>query len=78
MSEIVNQELGPEANLKLEGVNGKLKLSVVYNGSQADAELAVMVDPGLLVDKLGALIPGDSSVEKGALELIKAALRAAL
>jgi hypothetical protein len=74
----LEKQLGPEGKLKLEGKDGKLKISVDYDGHQMDAGAYVAVSSDELVDKLAELIPGDSAIEQGALALLKAALRSAL
>lgn len=70
--------IGPEANFKLEGANGKLRVSVSYSGKDMDAGLFAEITPDQLVDALAALIPGDSAVEVGALAALKLGLKAAI
>lgn len=74
----MEKALGPEANLEIKGVEGKLRLALKYDGKQLDGELAISLDSDLLVDKLADLIPGDSALEQGALAALKLGLKAAL
>ncbi len=71
----MEKELGPQGKLKVAIVNGKIKLSVDYDGKQLDAGAFIASDSDMLVDALLALIPGDSPFEKMMGELLKSVLR---
>lgn len=73
MGELVQEQLGPEAKLDLKLEGGKLILSVVYEGKEAGASMGVSLEPGLFLDKLKGLIPGQ--IDDAVIELIKAALK---
>lgn len=70
--------IGSEAKLKLEGVNGKLKISLEYDGKLVDGGAFLVTDSDLLIDELGKLIPGDSVLEQGAIAALKMGVKAAL
>lgn len=72
----MEKPLGAEGTLKLELVDGKIAISAVYDGKQVDASLTVSVDTDQFVDKLAALIPGDSGFESAMVAALKIALRA--
>lgn len=72
----MEKEIGSETKLTAEMLNGKIKLSVVYDGAQVDGSATIMTDADLLVDALAKLIPGDSAIEQGVAALFKAALKA--
>lgn len=73
MSEIKQGEIGAEANYSLSVVDGKLKLAIKYDGKQADAELAIMLDGSAFLDKLAAAIPG--KIDDMVINAIKGALK---
>ena len=56
---IVKKELGPEAMLTVEFVEGSLKLSVEYKGKLGGADLGVTVDAVQLIDAITDAIPGE-------------------
>lgn len=68
----MEKEIGPETKVKAEIANGGIKLSVDYVGKQVGAGAYVTTSSDQLLDALGDLIPGDSSLEKGAIALLKA------
>ena len=78
MSEIMSQELGPEAKLKISKGNGAVRLELSYDGKQADGGAYIEIQPGLLVDALAELVPGDSQAEQLVKNLLKSVLAAAL
>lgn len=71
----MEKEIGPEAKLKAEVVNGKIKLSLDYDGKQVDGGAYISSDSDVLVDALLALLPGDSAFEKMMGDLLKSALK---
>jgi uncharacterized protein (DUF2344 family) len=71
----MDKEIGAEGALKLELVDGKLKLGVVYDGKGVDGEVSVLVDADYFVDKLAELIPGDSGFESAMVVALKIALK---
>lgn len=68
------QPLGAEANLKLELKEGKMLLSVSYDGKGADASLSLLVDPDYFIDLLAKAIPGE--IDDAIFAIIKGALKA--
>ncbi len=72
----MEKELGKEAKLKLELVNGKLVISVAYDGSGLDGEVKVIADGGYFCDELAKLVPGATVVESFIIGALKAALLA--
>ncbi len=71
----MEKELGPEGKIKIEVLAGKIKISVAYDGVQADAGAFIATDSDLLVDALMEVIPGDSPFEKMMGDLLKSALK---
>lgn len=71
----MEKPIGPEAKLKVEMVNGKMQISVNYDGKQVDAMAAISADSDLLIDAIMDLVPGDSGFEKTMAALLKAALK---
>jgi hypothetical protein len=67
------KELGSESLLKLEVVEGKLKLSVKYDGKGLDGELSLLLDPDYFADKLAEAVPG--KIDDLLLDLLKKALK---
>lgn len=68
-------KLGAEAGLNLNVQDGKLILTIGYDGKGVDGAMSASVDSDYFIDKLAALIPGDSMVEQLALNAIKLALK---
>lgn len=71
----MEKAIGPEAKLKAEILNGKITLSVIYDGKQVDGLVQITSDSDLLIDAIGGLIPGDSAFETMSLGLLKTALK---
>lgn len=72
--ELVHGAIGAEASYDLKMEAGLLKLSVSYKGNEAGASASVSLEPGLFLDKLKALIPGQ--IDDAVIELLKSALKA--
>lgn len=72
----MEKAIGPEAKLKLELVNGKIVISVVYDGKGLDAALSVSADSSYFCDELAKLIPGDTIAEQFVVGALKAAFLA--
>lgn len=70
-----NIGLGKEAGLKIELVDGKLKLAVTLDTAGVDAELAVLVEPQYFADKLKAAIGGQ--VDDVIIDILMGALKKA-
>lgn len=68
-------ELGKEAGLKLELVEGKLKVAVALDTAGVDAELAILVEPQYFADKLKAAISGQ--VDDVVIDILMGALKKA-
>jgi hypothetical protein len=71
----MEKALGPEAKLKAEMVNGKIKLTVEYDGHQVDGGAYILADADMLVDAIMKIIPGESAFEQAAAMVIKTALK---
>ena len=71
----MEKEIGAEGKLSLELADGKIKIMAGYDGKQVDAGLTVAIDTDQFVDKLAALIPGDSGFEAAMVAALKIALR---
>ncbi len=71
----MEQAVGAEGKLKVEIKEGKLVVSLVYDGKGLDGALTISADSDYFVDELAKLIPGDSIVEQMAVTTIKAALK---
>ena len=71
----MEKPIGAEGNFKLELADGKLMLSAGYDGKQVDAALTLSVDTDQFVDKLAALVPGESGFESAMVAALKIALR---
>lgn len=72
-SNLINKELGSEGNLSLKIEGGKLKLSLKYDSSGADAELSVLLEPDYFIDKLAGVIPGQ--IDDAIFAILKGALK---
>lgn len=70
----MEKQIGAEAKLKAEIVEGKVKLSIDQMGTMGGAGAYVYTTVDQLVDALCDLIPGDSTAEKAAAALLKSAL----
>lgn len=73
----MQKDIGPEAKLKLELLNGKLGISLVYGGAGVDGTLGLSVDGVYFCDELAKLWPGDTVIEQFVLGALKTALIAA-
>lgn len=71
----MEKQLSPESALKVEIVDGQIKLSVGLDTKGVDGALNLSVDSDYLIDKLAALVPGDSMIEQVALSALKLALK---
>lgn len=72
MTELANIEKG-EGNLVLKVENGKVILSIAYDGKQADAKLEVALGVDQYLDMLKEAIPGE--LDDAVIELLKGAMR---
>lgn len=72
MSDLVELKKG-EATLDVDFKDGKLRLSVSYDGKGADAGLFVDLDPDYFLDKLKAVIPGQ--IDDAIIDMLKGALK---
>lgn len=72
--DLVKGDIGPEAHYDLKMENGLLKLAVDYKGAEVGAGASVSIEPGLFLDKLKGLIPGQ--IDDAVIELLKNALKA--
>lgn len=70
---LTEKELGSEGALKIEVVEGKVKLTLKYDSKGLDADLALLLESDYFIDKLAAAIPGQ--IDDMVLELLKKALK---
>lgn len=70
---LTEKELGSEGSLKLEVVEGKVKLTLKYDSKGLDADLVLLLESEYFVDKLAEAIPG--KIDDMILELLKTALK---
>lgn len=56
---LVEYDFGGESGLDLEFKDGKLRLTIQYDGKGADAGVYVDLEPDYFLDKLAAAIPGE-------------------
>jgi len=75
MSELLSQAIGKEGKVKVTVAEGKVIVSGLLDTAGLDVELKLSLDSDYFIDQLGGVIPGDSLIEKGALELLKGALK---
>lgn len=57
--QIVEKDIGPEAKLKVEFVDGKLRLMIDHKGKIGAAGMYAEVEAFLLVDMITDAIPGE-------------------
>lgn len=72
--DVAQGQVGPELKYDIVVAGGKVKISVSYDGAQADASLVISLDSDLLLDKLAEKIPG--KIDDAVIGLIKVALKA--
>ena len=72
----MEKELGPEAKFKLGLENGKVIITLIYDGKGVDGELKLAADGIYFCDELAKLVPGDTVVESFIVGALKAALMA--
>lgn len=73
----MEKPIGSEAKLKLELVDGKVVVSVVYDGKGLDGSISLAADGDYFCDELAKLVPGDTVVEQFIVGALKSALRVA-
>jgi len=71
--ELANIELGQEAKIDFDLIDGKLVLKVSYQGKGVGAGISVSMEPAYFIDKLTAAIPGTIDDQLG--NLLKMALK---
>lgn len=71
MSKLVGGSIGPEAQYDLQFVDGKLVMSVKYDGMGTDAEIKVLLEVDYFCDKLAEAIPGQ--IDDQIIKFLKAA-----
>jgi len=72
MTGLASGELGPETKYDVKIEEGKVVLSLQYDGAETDASLVVKVDAGVFLDKLAAAIPGQ--IDDAIIAVLKGAL----
>lgn len=70
---LVEYDFGKESGLDLEFKDGKLRLTIQYDGKGADAGVYVDLEPDYFLDKLAAAIP--SEIDDMIIAAIKGALK---
>ena len=71
--EIINKQLSPEATLKIEIAEGKLKMSAILDTKGVDAQLSASVDSDYFIDELAKKIPG--TIDDAIFDVLKGALK---
>lgn len=72
----MEKELSKELKMKIEMKDGKLNLSLGYDGAGVDAGMYVAVEPDYFIDQLAAAVPGESALEAVVVSALKAAFKA--
>lgn len=72
MTDLANINKG-EANLSLKIEEGKIVLTISYDGKQADAKLVIALEIDQYLDMLKKAIPGE--LDDAVIELLKGAMR---
>lgn len=71
----MEKPIGAEGTLKIENVDGKIVVSVGYDGKGLDGSLSVAIESDYFVDLLAAAVPGDSPLEALVIATLKSALK---
>ena len=56
--EVVSMPVGPETELELKLIDGKIVLGIEYNGADGFGSIEVGIKPAVFLDKLANMIPG--------------------
>lgn len=72
--ELINKQISPEANAKVEIVAGKIQLIAALDSQGVDAEVKFSVDAEYFLDELAKKIPG--IIDDAILGVIKTAVKA--
>lgn len=72
--ELINKQISPEANAKVEITAGKIQISAALDSQGVDAEVKVSVDAEYFLDELAKKIPG--VIDDAILGVIKTAVKA--
>lgn len=70
---LTEKELGSEGALKIEVVEGKVKLTLKYDSKGLDANLDLLLESEYFIQKLADAIPGQ--IDDVLLDLLKKALK---
>lgn len=73
MEDIVKGEIGKEGAYDVDLVDGKVKVSLSYQGSQAGASVSAEIGLDLLLDKLAEKF--ESELVKSLLAILKVAIK---
>lgn len=71
---LINKQISPEANAKVEIVAGKIQLIAALDSQGVDAEVKFSVDAEYFLDELAKKIPG--VIDDAILGVIKTAVKA--
>lgn len=71
----MDKPIGKEGVLKIEVLNGKVRVSAGYDGKGADAGFFVELEGDYFIDKLAAAVPGESALEAVIVATLKSALK---
>lgn len=77
----MEKEIGKEAKLKAEVVEGKIKLSVEYDGKQLDGGAYILADSDMLIDALVDLLPEKvkgNALVSGLVAIVKSTLKSVI
>lgn len=59
MTDLSNGKIGSEGTYDLEFKDGKLRLTIAYDGAGVDAGIFVDLEPIYFLDKLAEIIPSE-------------------
>lgn len=71
--ELINKQISPEANAKVEIVAGKIQLIAALDSQGVDANVAVAVEVDYFIDELAKKIPGQ--IDDAIFAVLKTALK---
>lgn len=72
MNDLAKGKIGSEGTYDLEFKDGKLRLTIAYDGAGVDGGFFIDLEPEYFLDKLAAVIPGNVD------DLVIAAIKGAL
>lgn len=71
--DLINKDLGPEANIKVVVAGGKISLVLAADTKGIDGSVTLSVDSDYFLDELAAKIPG--GLDDAIISVLKVALK---